>query len=99
LVRDKFYSKAKETQLTQSAIDCLALVAYQPGITREEIEKQWNQPAASMLSNLVRRGLLRIEKPSTAPASHPGNYFTTDRFLDVIGLDSLDDLPLADELN
>ncbi len=99
LVRDKFYSKAKETQLTQAAIDCLALVAYQPGITREEIEKQWNQPAANMLSNLVRRGLLRLEKADTAPSSHPGQYYTTERFLDVIGLDSLEDLPLADELN
>ena len=29
LVRDRFYGKTRETQLTQSAIDCLSLVAYQ----------------------------------------------------------------------
>jgi segregation and condensation protein B len=98
LVRDRFYGKVKETQLTQAAIDCLALVAYQPGITREGLEKQWNQPAASMLSLLVRKGLLKVEKSTndTVPTSQ---YFTTDRFLEVIGLESLHDLPLSEELN
>ena len=99
LVRDRFYGKIKETQLTQSAIDCLSLVAYQPGSTREELEKQWNQPAASMLSMLVRKGLLRIEKqPSKNGTGEQLQYFTTDRFLEIIGLKSLDDLPLSDDV-
>ena len=99
LVRDRFYGKIKETQLTQSAIDCLSLVAYQPGSTREELEKQWNQPAASMLNMLVRKGLLKIEKrPSQSGPGERLHYFTTDRFLEIIGLKSLDDLPLSDDV-
>lgn len=108
LVRDRFYGKVRETTLTQSAIDCLALVAYQPGVTREEIEKQWNQPATAMLSTLVRKGLLRVDlgerntaegAESTAKQSKPiQRYFTTERFLEVIGLESLHDLPQAEDL-
>jgi segregation and condensation protein B len=99
LVRDRFYGKIKETQLTQAAIDCLSLIAYQPGITREEIERQWNQPAANMLSTLVRKGLLRTEKePSTTKSHLESRYYTTDRFLEVLGLSSLEDLPSSEEL-
>jgi len=99
LVRDRFYGKTKETQLTQSAIDCLSLVAYQPGATREELEDQWNQPAASMLSSLVRKGLLRIEKrPSQNGPGDKSHYFTTDRFLEIIGLESLGDLPHSEDI-
>jgi len=99
LVRDRFYGKVKETQLTQAAIDCLSLVAYQPGSTREEIEKQWNQPAASMLSMLVRKGLIKIEKrPSPNGSGHQSVYFTTVRFLEIIGLESLSDLPLSEDI-
>ena len=99
LVRDRFYGKVKETQLTQTAIDCLSLVAYQPGMTREEIEKQWNQPAAGMLSTLVRKGLLKIEKRSSENSkSDHSYYFTTDRFLEIIGLESLEDLPLSEDI-
>ena len=99
LVRDRFYGKIKETQLTQSAIDCLSLVAYQPGATREEVEDQWNQPAASMLSTLVRKGLLRIEKrPSQKGSGEKSHYFTTDRFLEIIGLESLGDLPHSEDI-
>lgn len=96
IVRDRFYSKQKETQLNQSAIDCLSLVAYQPGITREKLEHQWNQPAASMLSMLVRKGLIRIEKSDTQPTEN--RYYTTDRFLEIIGLGSLDDLPHTEDI-
>lgn len=99
LVRDRFYGKVKETQLTQSAIDCLSLVAYQPGSTREELEKQWNQPAASMLSMLVRKGLLKIEKrPNQNGPGDQSHYYTTDRFLEIIGLESLEDLPLSEDI-
>ncbi len=99
LVRDRFYGKIKQTQLTQSAIDCLSLVAYQPGATREQLEIQWNQPAASMLNSLVRKGLLRIEKrPSDDGRVEHSHYYTTDRFLEIIGLESLEDLPLSEDI-
>lgn len=87
-VRERFYGKVKETHLPQAAIDCLALVAYTPGITRDEIEHLWNQSPNSTLNMLVRKGLLSVEK-----VDEKLGYFTTSRFLEVVGIDSIDDLP------
>ncbi|AMV32710.1 Segregation and condensation protein B [Pirellula sp. SH-Sr6A] len=87
-VRERFYGKVKEVQLPQSAIDCLALVAYQPGISREQVESLWGQPPHGTLNMLVRKGLLRVEREGNAMT-----YYTTDRFLEVVGVDSIDDLP------
>ncbi len=108
-VKERFFGKIKETQLSQQAIDCLALIAYQPGITRAQIEHQWNQPAASVLSSLLKKGLIRTQsiepgeetegEPQPERQPHPSNnsagvgYYTTDRFLDVAGIESLSDLP------
>ena len=67
---------------------CLAIIAYQPGATREEVDHAWGQPAIITLNLLIRKGLLRAEKEDGVL-----RYFTTDRFLEVIGLQSIDDLP------
>jgi chromosome segregation and condensation protein ScpB len=111
----------KESQLTQAAIDCLSLIAYQPGVTKDEIEKQWGQPAGGILANLSKKGLIKTDSDPTGssqgsedtasdltsesfalsahspPKTRP-RYFTTDRFLEILGLQSLDDLPRGDEL-
>ena len=94
-VRDSMYGKLRETQLNQAAIDCLALVAYQPGVTREEVEQLWSRPASSILGLLVRRDLLRIEREGKGKQAMT-RYFPTDRFLNLIGIASLDDLPIAE---
>ena len=89
------YGKLRETQLNQAAIDCLSLVAYRPGVTREEVERLWSRPASSVLSLLVRRDLLRIERKGKGKQAVT-KYFPTDRFLNLIGIESLDDLPVAE---
>ena len=97
VVRDRFYGKQKETQLNQAAIDCLSLVAYQPGINRQKLEQQWNQPAGALLAMLIRKGLIRLEKDDSTGIVE-SRYFTTERFLDIIGLSSLDDLPHSEDI-
>ncbi len=51
-IRDRMYGKVKETRLNQAAIDCLALVAYQPGIDQQELERHMESTAASVLRML-----------------------------------------------
>ena len=87
-LRDRFQGKVREISLQQSAIDCLAMVAYTPGITRQEIENLWGNPPTSTLNLLIRKGLLNAEKEGTLT-----RYFTTDKFLEIAGISSLDDLP------
>ena len=79
----------KESVLSQGAIDCLSLVAYQPGIDRQQMESQLGQGIGAILSQLQRRGLIRIEE---------NGFYTTERFLEIAGIGSLDELPKADDL-
>lgn len=95
-LREKFYGRIKEARLSQAAIDVLAIVAYNQPITRERVDKLRGKPSSALLSQLVRRGLLRIERPDEKPRTP--SYFTTQRFLEVFHLDHLDDLPHAEEL-
>ncbi len=94
-IRDSMTGKLRETQLNQAAIDCLSLVAYRPGISREELERLWSRPASSVLGLLVRRELLRVEREGKGKQALI-KYFPTDRFLNLIGIASLDDLPMAE---
>ncbi len=94
-VRDKFYGRVRQAKLSQPAIEVLAVVVYNQPVTVDQVDKFRDAPSRSILSQLVRRGLLRIERPEADPR-HP-LHFTTDRFLQLFGLDSVDDLPRSEE--
>ena len=91
-VRDRFYGKMRDARLSQAAIDVLAIVAYNQRITGDDVTKLRGTPSNSILSQLVRRQLLSIERP---PKKKPrvSLYSTTQRFLELFALKSLDDLP------
>jgi segregation and condensation protein B len=95
-VRMQFYGKAREARLSQAAIDVLAIVAYRQPLTAEEVNKLRGTPSGHVLSQLVRRRLLRIERPEGKRKR--GLYHVTERFLELFGLESLEDLPQAEEV-
>lgn len=90
-LRDKFYGRTKAAKLSQAAIDVLAIVAYKQPLTREEVDELRGRPSGSLLTQLVRRELLRVERPDEKPRTPC--YHTTDRFLKLFGLESPQDLP------
>lgn len=97
-VRRAFYSKVREATLTQGAVEVLSLVAYQPGITGEKVQDQRGKDSASLLSQLVRRRLLEQRRAvGTDGKKAIATYFPTERFLNLFGLESLEDLPQVEE--
>jgi len=94
-LRNRFYGRIREARLSQAAIDVLALVAYQQPIAGEKVGRLRGRPSSHVLAHLVRRGLLRIERPD-AKRRTP-HYHTTDRFLRLFDLQSLDDLPRSED--
>lgn len=94
-VRDKFYGRIKEAKLSQGAVDVLAIVAYHQPATAEQVNNLRGRPSGGLLNQLVRRELLRIERPTDTPRQP--KFLTTDRFLTLFGLDSLDDLPQSQD--
>ena len=96
-VRDKFYGKARQARLSRAAIEVLAAVAYNAPITVDEISRLRGIPSGPVLTQLVRRQLLRLERSESKPRRV--HYFTTARFLKLFGLESLDDLPRSHDLD
>lgn len=96
-LRDKFYGRVREAKLSQPAIDVLAMVAYRQPITRDAVSNLRGQSSGAVLSQLVRRELLRIERTEENPRTPL--YYTTDRFLDLFGMASIDELPQSQEFD
>jgi segregation and condensation protein B len=96
-LRDRLHGRIRQARLSQAAIDVLALVAYHEPLTSDEVSKKRGRPSGPILTQLVRRQLLRIERPAEAPRTP--RYFTTRRFLDLFGLESLSALPRSQDFD
>ena len=88
---DRFYGRVREAKLSRAAVDCLAIVAYQQPISGEQVSRFRGKPSGHVLSQLVHRGLLRLDRSS--PKQRTAEYGTTERFLRLFGLESVDELP------
>lgn len=89
-VQNHYFGRNRPARLSQNAIDVLAIVAYHQPISRAQVDKIRSKPSGGVLNQLQRRELLIAEKPE---GSKEKQFKTTDRFLDLFGLESLDDLP------
>lgn len=120
-LRDRFYGRIRAAKLSQHVVDALAIVAYKQPISKAEVESIRGKPSSGVLSQLVRRELLKLvrEEKTVEPPSDQANggdaddskpkkkartkmvpmYYTTQRFLQVFGLATLDDLPRSDEID
>ena len=96
-LREKFYGRVRQARLSQPALDVLAIVAYRQPVLRAEVDQLRGKPSGAILTQLVRRQLLRIEHRPAPPRA--AAYYTTDRFLAVFGLESLDDLPREQDMD
>ncbi len=96
-VRDRFYGRIREARLSQAAVEVLAAVAYNQPTTSERIRELRGTQSGAVLNQLVRRKLLRVERGEKKPRK--AEYYVTQRFLNLFGLTSLEDLPRSEELN
>lgn len=96
-VRQRFFGRTREAKLTPQAIEVLSVVAYRQPIDAEEVTRLRGGRSHSQLNNLVRRGLLRIDRPQQTPRK--AIYSTTDRFNALFRIDSPGDLPNSEELD
>ncbi len=96
-LRERFYGRVRHARLSQAAIDVLSLVAYHQPIGRESVDRLRGRPSGGVLNQLVRRQLLRIERPPNNPRDV--QYHTTSRFLRLLGLGSLQDLPRSQDMD
>lgn len=84
--------KPQGGQLSKAALETLAIVAYKQPVTRSEIEEIRGVNVDTMVHKLLEKDLI-IEVGRKDVPGHPNLYGTTDNFLILLGLNSLDDLP------
>lgn len=90
-----YYTKFLEVPsngLSNSAIETLAVIAYNEPITRGEVDAFRGVDSSYVMRRLLAKGLIKECGKSDNPG-RPTLYKTTDEFLDYFGLASKDELP------
>lgn len=96
----KYYQKLLENPetnfLSQSALETLAIIAYNEPVTRVQVDALRGVGSTQMIRKLVAKGFIKETGRSDLPG-RPILYETTSEFLDYFGLSTIDDLPNMDE--
>jgi len=91
-----YYQKLLEApssnNLSEAALETLAIIAYNEPITRGDIDKLRGVDSSYVMRRLLAKGLIK-ECGKSEMAGRPILYKTTDDFLDYFGLASKNDLP------
>jgi segregation and condensation protein B len=90
-------AQRKRIKLSKAAVETLSVVAYNQPVTRSEVEDVRDVRCERVIDTLLSHGLIRISGRKKASGS-PLLYRTTDRFLDLFGLEAIADLPTLQEL-
>jgi len=93
----KIELQKKAKQVTQSALESLAILAYKQPVTRAEIEDLRGVDVSGVMATLVERGLIKIVGRKEVPG-RPFLYGTTDQFLEHFGLNRIEDLPSISDI-
>lgn len=93
----KLITDSKTQVLSTSALEVLAIIAYNEPITRIEIDKLRGVESGYLVRRLLAKGLIKECGKSDMPGK-PTLYKTTDEFLDCFGLSSKDELPKLEEI-
>jgi segregation and condensation protein B len=91
------YQASKPFRLGRAALETLAIIAYRQPITRAEIDQVRGMDSSHLMRTLIERGLVRMAGKAEVPG-RPVLYGTTPRFLEVMGLNGINDLPPLSEL-
>ena len=84
--------KRAKPNLSNAALETLAIIAYNPRVTRAEIESIRGVSADACIYKLLEYGLIQEAGKSDLPGK-PMTYVTSNEFLKMFGYTSLNDLP------
>lgn len=90
-VVEQFLLDGSQTKLSRAALETLAVVAYRQPATRSQISAVRGVNVDGVMRTLQLRGLIR--EVDVEPATGAHRYETTELFLELLSIDSLDRLP------
>ena len=86
------FDKRSKPNLSQAALETLAIIAYNPRITRAEIESIRGVNSDGTIYKLLDYNLIEETGKLDAPGK-PGTYGVTSEFLRMFGFSNLNELP------
>ena len=89
---EKLYEEKKDVNLTTSALEVLAIIAYHQPITRPKVDAIRGVNSQYHIKNLLEVKLVKIAG-RLKTFGRPLLYATTDKFLQFFGLNDIEDLP------
>ncbi|MBA7564069.1 Segregation and condensation protein B [subsurface metagenome] len=93
----KFIKSNIRAHLSQAALETLAIISYRQPVTRTEVAEIRGVRTDSVILTLTDKGLIK----EAGKLKEPGNpilYKITDRFLELLGIESLKDLPPLEDI-
>jgi len=88
----EFVNSNIRIHITQAAIETLAIIAYKQPVTRSQVAEIRGVKTDSVIISLENKGLVK----EAGRLKEPGNpiiYKTTGKFLEILGMGSIEDLP------
>lgn len=95
-VLGRLFQARSETRLSQAAMETLAIIAYRQPVLRADVEAIRGVACGEVIRGLMDKQLIRIVGRAQV-LGRPLLYGTTRKFLELFGLNSLGDLPKAEE--
>lgn len=89
---EKMLSTESNSELSEAALETLAIIAYNQPITRNQIDEIRGVSSTHILRKLLIKNLIQDCGRSDLPGK-PILYSTTPHFLDYFGLSSISELP------
>jgi segregation and condensation protein B len=93
----KMLKVRSDNKLSPAAMETLAIIAYKQPIIRADIEAIRGVAVGEVIRSLMYKGLVKIAGRAEI-LGRPMLYGTTKKFLEVFGLNSVKDLPKAEDL-
>ena len=90
---EKLVTVQDSPNLSQAALETLAIIAYNEPITRVEVDEIRGVGSAYLVRKLLMKNLIEERGKSDLPG-RPMLYGTTKEFLDFFGLKNKESLPL-----
>lgn len=88
---EQFLLDGNQTRLSRAALETLAVVAYRQPVTRSQISAVRGVNVDGVMRTLQLRGLIKEVDVEESTGAH--RYATTELLLELLGIDSLDELP------
>ena len=99
-IHKEYYQKLtiteENSELSQAALETLAIIAYNAPITRVDIDNIRGVNSTFVIRKLLLKGLIEDVGKSDAPG-RPKLYNVTQNFLDYFGLGNINELPTIEQ--